>query len=95
MNGVRRVKVYGSCVRGCSSPETTYYFLSFVLVVYVWGYYLLVCVVSFWYVEWVEAEGCWIVGEVGKSQVIVLLNFWFVVVVYGFFHHFNSGGSPC
>ena len=94
LNRVRHVEIYGSCVRGCSSPETTYYFLSFVLVVDVWGYYLLVCVVGFWYVEGIEAEGCQIVGEVGKSWVIVLLNFWLAVVIYGFLHHFDSGGGP-
>ena len=38
-------------------------------------------------------KGCGVVGEVGKSGVIVMFDLWLVFIVNGFFHHFDSGGS--
>ncbi len=87
------MEVYQTGIRGCSSFKATYHFLPLVSVIDVWGNYLFIGVVGFWYVQGVEAKGHQIVGEIREPGVVIVLNFWFTVVIDRFLHHFNSGGG--
>jgi len=87
------VDVDWGCVWWGSFLHTTYYLLAVILVVDVGGHYFLVCVVVAGNVKRIEAEGGRVVGEIGKSRVVIFFDFRFSMVVDGFFYHFNTGGG--
>ncbi len=91
LDRVRGVDVDWGGVWRCSSPHATDNFLTVVAVVYVGGYYFFVGAIAARDVKGIEVERGGVVREIWESRVVIVHDFFFPMVINGFFNQFDSG----